>query len=79
MSLTLTTRQLINQIGNFPGTRLDYDGRIWTVAYIAPIVDGLRISLWPDQPVTWAGIGHSFEIPTSDLDLPMWNVSHTIS
>jgi hypothetical protein len=67
----LTTRELMNRTD---APIIDYEGagRPFLRAITYPAV--VRVILWPHTDINLGGVGMTFDIPTCDLDLPMWDV-----
>lgn len=74
MTRLLTTRQLINHAGNFPGVRINYMDapRPFVRAFVHG--DDMRVVLWPHTDVTLGGVSMLFDVPRCDWDLPMWDI-----
>lgn len=68
----LTTRQLLNHFGNFPGVRVDYPEGPWSIYSIDARSTEWIVALVPAGPIS--ARGQLFRIPTSDLDTPMWDI-----
>lgn len=72
----LTTRQLINHFGNFPGVRVETPEGFRNIDSITTLRSGdVRVMVEDLSHGFPALSGETFEIPASDLDIEMWVIS----
>lgn len=71
----ISTRALVDLNVTGGEIRINYDNALWFVIAIKIQLGIVSVSLFPiHDNANWAGVSQRFDIPTCDVDLPMWNV-----
>lgn len=71
----LTTVQLLNHFGNFPGVRVETPEGMRNIDSITRLRSGdIRVSVEDLSNGFPALSGETFVIPASDVDTPMWDI-----